>query len=187
MDTIFDGVDFNSIGIEMKIKKVSVAPNTLIAQYLPANYADAFECTIRSEVRVTPDDFMIAFWTYSPKWVEGLFKLRSWIVKPFGLDVGSDRNAAKLENAIRNGDEWHMRIAAKSENETVICADDKHLKFYFSIKEEEQEGGQKITATTVVHLKNCLGYAYFYTIMPFHHLVLRGMLKYAAKTLYHKV
>ncbi len=160
----------------------------LIFSYLPANYSDAFECSFHCNKKITPDDFMITFWSYSPAWVSWLFKLRNWIVKPFGIQGVKGRSKEKLEEAIENNESYgFMDTVAKSDTETVIGANDKHLKMYFSIQlDEVGEGQQKLTASTVVHFHNKLGYAYFYLIYPFHHLVVRGMLRYSIRKVMQK-
>ncbi len=169
----------------MKVNKVVVAKTDLISQYLPGNYKDAFEYAFYSNHKITADDFMIAFWTNSPGWVEKLFALRDWMVKPFGIQTGSGRSRGKLEEAVRTGGSYgFMSVVAKSDTETVISADDKHLKMYFSVKIDDPNDGQKkLTISTIVHFNNWLGYVYFYLIYPFHLLIVPNMVKYSLNKL----
>lgn len=165
----------------MKIKKTRLNKKDLICKYLPANYTDAFEGLFSTHKPITADDIMIAFWTSSPKWVDKLFALRDWIVKPFGIQGGHDRNKEQFENAIRNfGSCRFIETVDKSDSETVISADDKHLKMYFSIQTKKTNNQQqKLVASTVVHFHNWLGRAYFYIIFPFHSIVVKRMMKYS--------
>ncbi|MBK5721455.1 DUF2867 domain-containing protein [Dysgonomonas sp. Marseille-P4677] len=169
----------------MKVKKTKIAENDLIAGYLPANYADSFECVINSEKGISADDIMVAFWTKSPKWVNQLFKLRDWVVSPFGIQSGNNRNSDLFEDAIRNNGSYRfIETVAKSNDETVICADDKHLKMYFSVKTiKTKEKQQKLSVSTVVHFHNFLGKAYFFVIYPFHHFIVPSMIRYSIRKL----
>lgn len=169
----------------MKVKKTKIAENDLIAGYLPANYEDSFECVINTEKEVSADDIMVAFWTKSPGWVNRLFQLRDRIVAPFGIQSGNNRNSDLFEDAIRNhGSYRFIDTVAKSNDETVICADDKHLKMYFSVKTiKTKEKQQKLSVSTVVYFHNLLGRTYFFVIYPFHHFIVPSMIKYSVKRL----
>ncbi len=168
----------------MKIRKTSIPENSLIAAYSSADYSDAFECTFAREKKITADEFMIAFWTHSPQWINRLFALRDWLVKFIGLESGSNRSKEKLTEAIHNnGSYGFMKVEAKSINETFISANDKHLKMYFSVKIEEQGNKQLLTVSTVVQFHNCLGRVYFYAIYPFHQFIVPGMIKFTLKGL----
>ncbi len=169
----------------MKIKKVKIDNADLIANYLPQNYVDSFECVFNTDSEISADDIMIAFWTKNPKWIDRLFELRDWIVKPFGIQSGSDRNVSLFENAIKNkGSYRFIETIAKSDNETVISANDKHLKMYFSVKTTKIiNGQQKLSVSTLVHFHNLLGRAYFIVIYPFHHFIVPSMMKYSMKRL----
>ncbi len=169
----------------MKVRRKDISRIDLISVYLPGNYSDAFECSFLCKKEFTPDDFMLAFWTYSPKWIDYLFRLRDWIVKPFGIQAGSNRSKEKLKEAIMNGGNYgFVNVIAKSDNETLICADDKHLKMYFSIKLDKINPEQyNITVSSVVAFHNGLGYIYFYVIYPFHQLIVPSMIKHSIKKL----
>lgn len=168
----------------MIIRKSEIPKQSLVNNYLPANYSDAYECIIESNENITPDDLQIAFWTKMPKWIERLFKLRNAIVKPFGLK-SDDNDSEKLKECIRTGKEYGIAsVAAKSADETVVCLNDKHLKAYMSVYIDKVDDNKKrISVSTVVHFHNKLGYVYFYAIVPFHGLVVRGQIKHVLRTL----
>lgn len=169
----------------MKVKKSNIPDDSLVSKYLPANYSDSFECEIPAAANLTPDDIQIAFWTKMPQWVEALFKLRNAIVKPFGLKSG-DGDVEEFRKCIRTGGSCKFAsVPDKSPLETVVCLDDKHLKAFLSIHIEKADIDRKIVRSiTVVHFHNWLGYFYFYTIAPFHYVIVRNMLKYTLKRLY---
>lgn len=169
----------------MKVKKGNVCPNSLVNKYLPIDYSDAYVCTVSGGENITPDDLQVAFWTDVPKWVDNLFELRNWIVKPFGLQHGEEKNIRKFEECIRTGGKFgFVSISDKSPKETIVCLTDKHLTAYLSVYIEDLEGNERtIYTSTLVKFHNKLGYIYFYTIYPFHHIVVKKMLERTIKKL----
>ncbi len=118
---------------------------------------------------------MVSFWTAMPKWVDNLFKLRNLLVKPLGLKTEEESKFADLERCIRTGGEAGMvSVPGKSHDETILKLTDKHLTAYISVY---IEGRRNVYATTLVSFHKKIGYMYFYTIYPFHHIVVRRLLK----------
>lgn len=163
----------------MKIRKAQIQQADLICQYLPANYIECLRCNFTSLKKVTPDDIMVAFWTVPPPWVETLFKFRNLLVKPFGIQGENDSGRQELETCIRTGGTYNiMSITAKSEEETILCANDKHLVMYLSVKVKElNESNKEVIISTLVKFHNLLGRIYFTIIYPFHYIIVRSMLK----------
>lgn len=172
----------------MKIKKGKEIPqDLLVVKYLPVNYSDIYTCETDSRVVVTPDDIMTSFWTDTPKWINNLFKLRNTLVKPFGLKVDSGKDFQQLEECIRTGGSFSfISVSDKSPNETVLCLTDKHLTAYLSVNIKNNDEKDEVGLITLVNFHNKLGYIYFYTIYPFHHIVVRKMLKSTLKKLLNK-
>lgn len=153
----------------MKIHQIPIPQDSLVARYLPADYSDAFECLCPLPESVTADDVQIALWTRSPKWLDALMRLRNWLVRPFGLRTGGSE---AFQKEILKG------VTDRSDTETVIAEDDKHLKFYCSVILVPAGGGlSRITVCTVVRFHNRLGQAYFTVIRPFHNMIVPRMLK----------
>lgn len=169
----------------MNVKKGNICPNSLVNKYLPIDYSDVYVCTVQDGENITPDDVQVAFWTDNPKWVDNLFKLRNWIVKPFGLQQGEGKNVQKFEECVRNGGKFSfISISDKSPEETILCLTDKHLTAYLSVYIEDLEDNQRMIYTaTLVNFHNKLGYLYFYTIYPFHHIVVKKILESTIKKL----
>ncbi len=168
----------------MKISKVKISDQDLVYQYFPVNYTEVLECTFTSEKEITADDIQVAFWTHSPKWISRLFTLRDWLVKPFGIQSGSnDKNINAFAECIRTGGSYRfVTIPCKSENETILCANDTHLVMYFSVKiDPESTNVKRLTITTLVKFHNLLGRLYFYTILPFHYIIVKSMIKHTIK------
>lgn len=169
----------------MEIKKASISKTDLISQFLPADYTECLQCNFSSTKKITADDIMVAFWTVPPQWIDSLFKLRDMLVKPFGIQGGSDGSKQELEKCIRAGGTYRfMSISAKSDEETILCASDKHLVMYLSIKIKElNESDKQVTASTLVKFHNLLGRAYFFIIYPFHCIIVKAMMKSVLKKL----
>lgn len=164
-------------------QKKNVPQKALVNKYLPVNYKDIFECTIENAPMITADDIQVAFWTVNPKWLENLYRIRNTLVKPFGLKGDENRNREEIERCISEGGNYGlMSVPDKSENETVLYLSDKHLSAHLSVYIEYEGNKQIISVITLVKFHNWLGYTYFYAICPFHHIVVRKMLKYAVKT-----
>ena len=167
----------------MKTRKSGIPSDSMTREFLPVDYSDSYEGEFTSTETITPDDLQIQFWTYMPKWMENLFKLRHILVKPFGLKAGEGNDTSKFEECIRSGGSHEvMSVAAKSENETVLRLNDKHLCAYLSVHIRKKEGDTKIVnVSTLVNFHYWLGYVYFYSIYPFHHIVVRQLIKHTLK------
>lgn len=157
--------------------KNSIPKGSLIEGFLPADHSDIHTYMVEAK-HLSADDIQVAFWTNSPKWVQRLMDLRNSLVKLVGLKGGKENKEA-YEECIRSGNTYGMvSIPAKSENETVLRLDDAHLSALISVHIQHLEGHKKlVSATTLVHFRNRLGRIYFFLIKPFHHLVVKGMLK----------
>lgn len=169
----------------MKVRQIPFPQNDLISPRLPADYSDAFEGVFSSAGKISADDAMIAFWTQSPGWVDGLFALRDRLVKPFSIQPGSGRSKEKLAEAVRAGGSYGlMEVVGKSDCETVISLTDRHLKMYFAIKVSGcGPRERRLTFSTVVHFRNFFGIVYFYAIYPAHCVVVPRMIKHSLKSI----
>lgn len=160
-----------------KIKSTPIPAESLVNQYSPVDYSDAFEYEINDNVTITPDDVMVKFWTDFPQWVNMLFRIRNFFAKLVNLKGGSLSNPTELEECIRNGTKHGIAsIPQKNETETILLLEDKHLNAYLSIYILPKK---KIYAITLVRFKNRTGSIYFSLIKPFHKLVVKQMLKRA--------
>ncbi|NMA74727.1 MAG: DUF2867 domain-containing protein [Bacteroidales bacterium] len=166
-------------------KKVSILKDSLIYKF-PSDYSDSFECNFASSKEIKADDVQIAFWSAKPIWINWLFKLRNLLVKPFKLDSNVDSHSEDLKNAIRTGKPHAgISIPAKSENETVLQVDDKHLTFYVSVQIKDKDKNSRcIIVSTLVCYHNTMGKCYFAIICPFHKIIVRNILKYVVKKHY---
>lgn len=150
-------------------KRPELLEDTLIRNYLPADYCDSFSRDIKCGRRITSREFREMTFSSLPGWIDGLLSLRNALVKPLGLDTETS-----FDDTIR----------AENENETVFGMPDRHLTFYASLWcGEFKDNGQTLRITTIVRYNNALGKVYFFFIRPFHGLIIRALLKHVEKRL----
>ena len=160
----------------MKVKKTAILPNSLVRNYLPADYSDVYTYKVNSEKEIVPDDVMVNFWVDFPAWVNVLFKLRNFLVKFVGLQSSEGSDVQEIEKCIRTGTPYRLAsVPAKSDSETVLLLSDRHLGAYMSVFVEDKV----VSLITLVHFKNRLGRIYFFVVRPFHGIAVKNMLKRA--------
>ena len=168
----------------MVSSKRGIPEDSLANSYLPVNYYDVIDYTTGNLNNITADDIQTAFWTVMPKSVERLFKIRNFLVKPFGLKSGNE-NRGEIRKCIETGGSSGMfAVLGKTPNETLLRLDDKHLQAYISVYLQSTNTDERnIRAITLVKFHSWLGYVYFYAIMPFHRIVVKRMLKFTVNNL----
>ncbi|MFZ6753263.1 DUF2867 domain-containing protein [Undibacterium sp. Dicai25W] len=108
-----------------------------------------------------------------PRAVNMLMTLRNKIMHPFGIKAGVDFRDLGL------GKIDVFPIISRTENEIVVGGDDKHLNFRIWISIQAGPNGSKVSMSTLVKINNLFGRIYLFTIMPFHKLLSRTMLRRA--------
>lgn len=143
---------------------------TLLSQI---DFADTFATT---NLRSSLEEIVNAIFNQSPKWVNGLFKLRNSIVRYFGLKTRMP--ADYHTNFEEGGYIKFFKILHLSEDEIVLGANDSHLDFRAVVKKTD-DPEFNIKVTTLVRFNNKMGRIYMSLIGPFHGLVVRRMLSQA--------
>jgi len=108
-----------------------------------------------------------------PRWSARLMALRNRLVAPFGL---KHPTPAPAGSADRIG---IFPILTQAPDRIVLGLDDKHLDFRLVVDVATIDGRHSVTATTIVKTHNLLGRTYLATIMPFHRLIARTMVRQA--------
>ena len=97
-------------------------PNTnqdsLIENYLPADYYDSFSKESHNKNVISIDEFADIAFNQLPSWIILLLIVRNSLIKPFGLDTNRRVTDIKCE---------------KSQHEIIFGMSDKHLTFYVSL------------------------------------------------------
>lgn len=149
-----------------------VAPELEADTFLPgAQFVDAY----RTPTDTTLDARHAAkrMIEQGPRWVAPLMRLRNLIVAPFGLKrpAGTSRSADSI---------GAFPVLSETPERVVAGFDDKHLDFRLVVDVAGAAGRRTVTATTLVLTHNWLGRSYLACILPFHRLVVRGMLQQLA-------
>jgi len=150
-----------------------IAPDARTRQLLPdAQFADAFRMALADGGLDAPTVArrMIG---RMPAWAGALMALRNRIVAPLGL---KHPTPAPSGSADRIG---IFPILTQAPDRIVLGLDDKHLDFRLVIDVGSIAGSASVTATTLVKTHNLLGRTYLATIMPFHRLIARKMVRQA--------
>lgn len=109
----------------------------------------------------------------SPQWIGVLMRLRNLIVAPFGLKRPAPNPAGSDVIGI-------FPVLSETPQRIVAGFDDSHLDFRLVVEIEGDASGRRVVASTLVRTNNRFGRIYLATIMPFHRLVVRAMLRQVA-------
>ena len=168
-------------------RKVPIPADSLVREYLPADYTDAYCREVTTVKALSPDEMLIRFWTGQPGWVKSLFRLRNFLVRFVGLKGGEGLDTEAFEKSIREGGTYGLSsVRAKNERETVMLLTDKHLDASLSVYVAEEGAKKRVYAITLVKFRRTLGRVYFFVIRPFHALIVKSMLKRAIKQMLKK-
>ena len=113
-----------------------------------------------------------------PGWVDGLMAVRDGVVGRLGLKTSG--NAAESARGAKAG---FFPVISEMPNEVVLGLDDKHLDFRIWVSVQGMDGGTDVRMSTLVRLHGWPGRIYLATVMPFHKLLSRHMLRRALKSL----
>ena len=156
------------------LKVCTVDPNPDTGALLPgAQFADAFRVTVDGH---TLDAGRAAerMLGRSPRWIEKLLALRNFLVAPFGRKTGAPKEPGRYDII------GLFPVVSQTPDRLVGGFDDKHLDFRVAVDVATSGDSQEVTATTLVLTHNLLGQIYLATILPFHRLVVRSLLRQVA-------
>jgi hypothetical protein len=156
------------------LKVCAVEPEVDAGAVLPgAQFADAFRISLDDsalDARRAAERMM----GRSPRWVERLLGLRNRLVAPFGLKTGAPKHAGASDII------GIFPVVSQAAGRLVAGFNDSHLDFRVVVDVATSGGGQQVTATTLVLTHNLLGRVYLASILPFHRLVVRALLRQVA-------
>ncbi len=162
----------------MKIERTTIPMQSFIYGFsLSADYSECYQMSTDKK-SITLESCLSSF-SFQPKWADFLYKLRNILVKPFGLETSTDEvtniNPQKGEKL------GFFDVLERNEAEILMYANDKHLEGWFSLQYEPDGKNNIVRFVTVVTFHNLMGRIYFYTIKPFHYLIVRDMLSRMCK------
>ena len=100
------------------MKQPKTNPDSLIENYLPADYYDSFSKESHNTNVISIDEFADIDFNQLPSSIILLLIVRNSLIKPFGLDTNRRVTDIKCE---------------KSQHEIIFGMSDKHLTFYVSL------------------------------------------------------
>ncbi len=129
--------------------------------------------------------FIAMMLSYSPIWLKSLYRVRGVFVRLLGLnkqDAPEVLPEIRAEDiSLTPGREASFFIVRIAQDENFWIAetpDDKHLTAYFGIAVEPlPDGLKRFHVITIVKYRHWTGPVYFNLIRPFHHLVVKQMMK----------
>ena len=133
--------------------------------------------------------FIAVMLSYYPWWVVWLYRIRTVLVKILGLveheapEVLPNLQAEDVSFVAGDTVAFFTVRLAKEERYWISeTPEDKHLKAFFGvIVDASAEDRQCFHVVTIVHYKHWTGPLYFNLIRPFHHLVVRQMMRAGAQ------
>jgi hypothetical protein len=162
------------------VREVAVPTGSLAASAFPVtSFADAYVIELPAGDAHDVDALTWLLATSAPRWAEYLMWVRDRIVSLIGLHTTRPR-APSLTCAshLQSGDMVGMfRVFARSDDEILLGADDRHLDFRASMLVQRDASRSSAVLTTVVHFNNSLGRAYFFVVRPFHRLIVTSLLR----------
>ncbi|MBR0843834.1 DUF2867 domain-containing protein [Bradyrhizobium liaoningense] len=147
-----------------------VAPNVDAGTLLTgAQFIDAFRVEIGAAA-VTAREACTRMVLHGPRWIDALLRLRNVAVAPFGLKTSGEGAPAP------HGLIGLFPVLSETPERLVAGFDDYHLDFRIVVDVTGDAAARQVTSTTLVRTHNLLGRTYLILIMPFHKLVVRGMM-----------
>ena len=148
----------------------AVTPNVDAGKLLAgAQFADAFRVEIGAAT-MNAREACVRMVLHGPRWIDALLRLRNILVRPFGLKTSGEGAPAP------HGLIGLFPVLSETPERLVAGFDDRHLDFRIVVDVSGNAASRQVTSTTVVRTHNRLGRAYLTLIMPFHKLVVRGMM-----------
>ena len=108
-------------------------------------------------------------------WFRLLNGVRDVAVAGFGIKTSRQLRQGPVGDGVTRI--YIFRVYEIAGNEAILGEDDRHLDFRVSVQRRSGD----IVVTTVVHCHNLLGRVYLALITPFHRLVVKSMLRRAAR------
>ena len=144
---------------------------------------------IKSDVgTVSMNQFIAGMFIYQPAWISFLYRVRWLFVRLLGMKqegipqpLHFDAETLKLTVGDKLG--FFDVDAVEPNRYLFLSAEESHLKATLGvICEPLDDTNSRFYAVTIVHYKSWAGPIYFNIIRPFHHIVVRQMLKTGIQT-----
>ncbi len=147
-----------------------------------ANHVDVKTIDSAADMRT----FIAGMLSYSPFWLKFLYEVRWLFVRLLGMrqeGVPLARPLRPTDISLTPGDPatFFTVTMAEADRYWVAEAADTHLTAYVGVIVESLTEGNRFHVVTIVHYHHWTGPVYFNVIRPFHHIVVRQMMKAGAQ------
>lgn len=158
-------------------KRNDVPRGSVLTDYFEKpDYCDSYKITVTADKSV--DEWLTGIFTLPP-WVGTLMNIRNAVVRIFGLKTGGAEKPDRKTHYLPGERASYFTVIAHTGNEIILGEDDKHLDFKISVLKDD--ASSSVCLTTLVRFNNVFGRIYFLPVKPFHKIILKTMLKKAAK------
>lgn len=123
-------------------------------------------------------EFIAAMMAYEPRWIRLLYRIRRVFVRLIGLrqegtPVAPRWTPAQVPMSAGEAASFFRVCAAEEERYWAVDHRERHLKAALCVVREENH----YSVVTIVHYLHWTGPVYFNVIRPFHHVVVRSMVR----------
>jgi hypothetical protein len=130
--------------------------------------------------------FLAGLISYQPWWIDLLYRVRAGFVRLLGMRQESVPHMEITPDSISfvPGDQYGFFAVTHGQDGEYLAAGitDKHLKADILVAREWLgDGVNRFHVATVVNHRHWTGPVYFSVVRPFHHLVVRQMMRAAAR------
>jgi hypothetical protein len=151
------------------LRVVHAAPDPACIAALPGcDFADAFSVAVARR-GIDPARAMTLAFGRPPAWTSALMATRNAVMGRLGYKAPPPRHG--------------FPVLRETGDSVLSGLDDAHLDFRALLRVSPEDGGSRLTLTTAVRTHNRLGRVYLATILPFHKLIVRSMLRRVAASL----
>lgn len=148
-----------------------VTPNVDAGTVLSgAQFIDAFRVRVGT-TQLSAREACTRMMLHGPRWIDALTRLRNILVTPFGLKKSGEGAYAP------GGLIGLFPVLSETPEQLIAGFDDSHLDFRLVVDVAGEATLRHVTSTTLVRTNNLLGRTYLTLIIPFHKLVVRGMMR----------
>ncbi|MEO6104188.1 MAG: DUF2867 domain-containing protein [Pseudoxanthomonas sp.] len=150
--------------------------------YGRVDLSDSYSVTLPPGTCHDPEILARFVFSRRARWMDLLMAVRDVAVSAFGLKTSTQ--LVGVETAAQGERIAIFRIFHVDKREIILGEDDSHLDFRISVLHlpaEEPESESRLVVSTVVHCHNRLGRTYLRIITPFHRVIVRSILRRAAR------
>ncbi len=137
------------------------------------------------EGMVSLREFLASMMSYQPLWLVFLFRIRAIVARILGLEkqikLQWPDTILPEDISFTSGGNVRLFIVIKTKEDQYWISEtpeDKHLRAYIGVVVESLDSAKnRFHVITIVFYKHWTGPVYFNLIRPFHHLVVRQMIR----------